>query len=376
MFKPKIAIVTSTRADYGKLKSIILNLQSNKNFKIDLFVTGQHNLKLYGNTIVEIKKDKVKNIHTFKNQTQFSSMNEILSNTIKGFTDYLIKNKPSLVIVHGDRVEPLSCAISSILMNFKLAHIEGGELSGTVDEIMRHAISKLSHLHFVTNKTAKKRLLQMGEENKSIHIVGSPDVDIILGKNLPSMELVKKRYDIEFDSYAISLFHPVTTNLEKFKKEIKIYFSALVESKKNFIMPFPNNDVGSKFIMKEISKIKKNKNFKFLPSFRFEYFLTLLKNSKLIIGNSSSGIMEAPYYGVQTINVGDRQKNRLLAPSILNLDFNKKIIINNISKNFGKKHKKKKYFGFGNSHKKVSKLINSKIFLKLNQQKTFVELEY
>lgn len=373
MSKPKIVIVTSTRADYGKLKSIILKLQSNKKFKVDLFVTGQHNLKLYGNTIIEIRKDKIKNLYVFKNQTRYSSTNEILSNTIKGFTTYLIKNMPSLVIIHGDRIEPLACAISSILMNYKVAHIEGGEVSGTVDEIIRHSISKLSHLHFVSNKLAKKRLLQMGEESRSIHVVGSPDVDIILNKKLPKLSYTKQRYDINFQNYAISLFHPVTTSLNTFKKNIKIYFNSLVKSKKNFIMPYPNNDIGSEFIMKEIKKLKNNKNFKFLPSFRFEYFLTLLKNSELIIGNSSSGIMEAPYYGIQTINLGNRQKNRLTAPSILNLDFNERNIINNILKTYGKKYKKKKYFGFGNSDKKVSKLIESNVYLKIDQQKTFVD---
>ena len=264
----------------------------------------------------------------------------------------VVKKQSSLVIIHGDRIEPLACAISSILMNYKIAHIEGGEVSGTVDEIIRHSISKLSHIHFVTNKAAKKRLLQMGEDKKSIQIVGSPDVDIILNKNLPNLNITKSRYNIKFDNFAISLFHPVTTDLEQFKKHIKIYFRALVKSKKNFIMPFSNNDIGSEYIMKEIRNLKSNKNFKFLPSFRFEYFLTLLKNSELIIGNSSSGIMEAPYYGIQTINLGNRQKNRLFASSILNLEFKEENIVKNILKNYGKKYRNKKYFGFGNSHKK------------------------
>jgi len=374
MYKSKIVIVTSTRADYGKLKSIITNLQKKKNFIVDIFVTGQHNLKLYGNTISEIKKDNIKNLKIFKNQTRFSSMNEILSNTINGFTKYLKNYKPSLVIIHGDRIEPLACAISSILMNFKVAHIEGGEVSGTVDEIIRHSISKLAHLHLVTNKFAKKRLLQMGEEKKSIHIVGSPDVDIILSKNLPSFNQAKKRYDIVFDDYAICLFHPVTTNLQNFKEKVEIFFNSLIKSNKNFVIPFPNNDTGSDLIMEEIKKLKKNKNFKILPSFRFEFFLTLLKNSKLIIGNSSSGIMEAPYYGLQTINLGDRQKNRLIAPSILNIDFNQNIILKSILNNYGRKFPKKKYFGHGNSNKKVSKIILNKLYEKINQQKLFVEI--
>ena len=158
MSKKKIVFVTSTRADYGKLKSIILKLQKNKNLNTKIFVTGMHNMQNYGRTIGEIKKDKIKNLSIFKNQGNATSMNKILINTLKGFTDFLEKNKPDLVIVHGDRVEPLACAMASVLRNVKIAHVEGGEVSGTVDEILRHAISKLSHIRFVSNKIAKNRV--------------------------------------------------------------------------------------------------------------------------------------------------------------------------------------------------------------------------
>ncbi len=373
MSKKKIVFVTSTRADYGKLKSIILKLQKNKNLNTKIFVTGMHNMQNYGRTIGEIKKDKIKNLSIFKNQGNATSMNKILINTLKGFTDFLEKNKPDLVIVHGDRVEPLACAMASVLRNVKIAHVEGGEVSGTVDEILRHAISKLSHIHFVSNKIAKNRLLQMGENKNNIFVVGSPDVDLILKKDLPKLTEVKDRYGISFQKYAISILHPVTTDISNLKEEAQIFFQALKESKKKYIVTYPNNDLGSDIILKEIKKISSNDNFTVIPSLRFEYFLTLLKNSSFIIGNSSCGIMEAPYYGVPTINIGDRQKNRLNSNRLINIEFKKKIILRAI--NFIKNNKvtKNNFFGIGKAAQKIDKIITSKKFWNIKLQKNFID---
>ena len=373
MSKKKIAFLTSTRADYGKLKSVILELQKNKNFITRVFVTGMHNMTTYGKTIGEIKKDKIKNLRIFNNQDHFSSMNKMLINTIRGFTEFLEKEKPDLVILHGDRIEPLGCAISSVLANVKIAHVEGGEVSGTVDEILRHAISKLAHIHFVSNQTARRRLLQMGEDKKNIFVIGSPDVDLILSNTLPSIEKVKKRYGIKFKEYAISILHPVTTNYENIEKESNIYFQGLKKSNKNYIITYPNNDLGSNYIMKELNKLKKLKNFKIIPSLRFEFFLSLLKNSSFIIGNSSCGIMEAPYYGVPTINIGNRQKNRFGSNSLININFNLGNILQAIK--FADKNKtiKSSFFGKGNSANKIKKILSSKKFWQIKLQKNFID---
>ncbi|MAH99347.1 MAG: UDP-N-acetylglucosamine 2-epimerase (hydrolyzing) [Euryarchaeota archaeon] len=372
--KKKIIFVTSTRADYGKLKTVIIKLQRNRNLITRVFVTGMHNMDSYGKTIGEIKKDKIKNLSVFVNQGPSSTMNRMLINTIRGFSDYLEKEKPDIVILHGDRVEPLGCAISALLSNVKIIHVEGGEVSGTVDEILRHAISKLSHIHFVSNKIAKNRLLQMGEDKKSIFVVGSPDVDVILSKKLPSIEKVKSRYNINFENYSISILHPVTTNLSNIKNEAKLYFESLKNSKKNYVITYPNNDIGSNYILNEIKKLRKNRNFTIIPSLRFEFFLTLLKNSSFIIGNSSCGIIEAPYYGVPTINIGDRQKNRFKSSSLINISFNKNKIIKAINHVNNKKLLKLNFFGKGNAANKIEKIINSKKFWDIKLQKGFIDL--
>ena len=372
--KKKILFVTCTRADYGKLKSLIISIQKNNNFISKIFVTGTHNMRLYGSTYEELVKDKIRGIFQYDNQAKTPRMDQILMNTIRGFSPFLTRYKPDLVIVHGDRIEPLACALTSLLNNFLVAHIEGGEVSGTVDEMLRHSISKIAHLHLVSNKTARKRLIQMGENKRYIFEVGSPDVDIILSKNLPRMETVRKIYNIRFDKFSIAIIHPVTTNLTNLKKESEIFFSSLVKSKLNYIIIFPNNDLGSETIFKEIYKLKSNNKFRIFPSIRFESYLTLLKNSKFIIGNSSSGIMEAPYYGVTTINIGTRQTNRLKTKLIKNISFNEKEIIKTINQVKNRKIIKRKFFGKGNSAKKIETLLLSNKIWNISKQKNFIDL--
>ena len=372
--KKKILFVTCTRADYGKLKSLIISVQKNDHFISRVFVSGMHNMKIYGSTYEAILNDKIKGIYRYSNQSKaLKKMDQILINTMRGFSSFLIRYKPDLVIIHGDRIEPLACALSSILNNFLIAHIEGGEVSGAVDEMLRHSISKISHVHLVSNKMAKKRLIQMGESKKSIFEVGSPDVDLILSKNLPKIKTAKKRYNIRFNKFSIAIIHPVTTNLSNLKKESKIFFSSLEKTNLNYIILFPNNDIGSEIILKEIYKLKGNKRFKIFPSIRFEYFLTFLKNSKFIIGNSSSGIMEAPYYGVSTINIGNRQNNRLQTKLIKNIFFNEKQILKTVNKVKNRKITKRKFFGEGNSAKKIEKILLSNKIWKIDKQKSFVD---
>jgi UDP-N-acetylglucosamine 2-epimerase (hydrolysing) len=331
-----IIFVTGTRADYGKIKSLIKQLQNDKRFKVHVFITGMHNLKKFGSTWEVLKKDNIKNMFRFNNQKLGDSMDVMLAKTIVGFGNFVKKIKPDLIVIHGDRVETLASAIVGSLNNFKTAHIEGGEVSGTIDEILRHSISKLSHIHFVTNRAARDRLTQMGEIQKNIFIIGSPDVDIIKSNKLPSIEETKKKYGINFDEYGIALLHPVTTNIKNLKKETIIFLNSIKKSKKNFILIYPNNDYGSDLILKEYDKLNHTK-IRILPSMRFEYYIKLLKYSKIIIGNSSSGIMEAPYFGVPTINIGDRQKNRSVLKSINNCSFNEKKIIKLINYFFSNK---------------------------------------
>ena len=374
--KKKILFVTGTRADYGKIKSLILRLQKKNKFQVHTFVTGMHNLKKFGSTWEALSHDKIKNIIRFRNQNNNDSMDYVLAKTIVGFKKTVNKLKPDLIVIHGDRIETLACAIVGSLNNYRTAHIEGGEVSGTIDEILRHSISKLSHVHFVTNLRAKQRLTQMGEFKNSIFIIGSPDVDIINSNKLPLLEEVIKKYNIKSKNYGIGILHPVTTNTKNLKKETVSFLNAIKKSKKNFILIYPNNDYGSNIILKEYKKINSSK-LRILPSMRFEYYLTLLKNSKVIIGNSSSGIMEAPYYGVPTINIGDRQKNRSKLKTIQHCNFNEKKILSLINQMFVKtnQHGKKSEFGKGRSFEIFEKILTSNKLWKIDTQKHFQDIK-
>jgi UDP-N-acetylglucosamine 2-epimerase (hydrolysing) len=374
--KKKIVFLTGTRADFGKLKSLIKITQEHSSFDVQIFATGMHLDEKYGLTVHEIYKSGFNNIHTYKNHVGPEFMDRTLAKTIEGFSEYIKQQNPDLIVVHGDRVEALAGAIVGSLNNILVAHIEGGEISGTIDELIRHSVSKLSHLHLVSNEGAKKRLIQMGELNSSIFVIGSPDLDLMNPNTLPSLEDVKKYYDIHFDTYAILMYHPVTTEHQKSKKQSEILVNALLESGKNYVVIYPNNDLGTNDILKSYEVIENNPRFKIYPSLRFEYFLRLLKEADFIIGNSSAGVREAPYYKVPTIDVGSRQNNRSQAPSILNVSYKNEEILSAIKNSNSQKPEKIDIseFGDGNSDELFLHLLKSDTIWKVDCQKQFQDL--
>jgi len=277
-----------------------------------------------------------------------------------------------LIVVHGDRVETLAGAIVGSLNNILVAHIEGGEISGTVDELIRHSVSKLSHIHFVSNAEAAKRLVQMGEIDSSIFTIGSPDIDIMFSDALPNLAKAMEYYQIPFDTFAIVMFHPVTTEAKEMQHYVDDFVGALEKDTHNYVVIYPNNDLGSKCIMDGYAKLKDNPRFRVFPSLRFEYFLTLLKNSQFIIGNSSAGIREAPYYGIPIINIGTRQQNRAIHADIVNVDYTATSIstaLQNIDQH--QIQKQIADFGQGNSAQLFLESMETAAFWEINHQKQF-----
>lgn len=373
----KILFLTGTRADFGKIKSLISTLENNQEFQVFLFVTGMHLQKEYGYTLIEIERCNFNNVHAFENHTHETTMDLTLAKTIEGFSEYCKTVQPDLIVIHGDRVETLAGAIVGSLNNILVAHIEGGELSGTVDELIRHSVTKLSHIHFVSNDEAAKRLLQMGEIKSSIFTIGSPDIDIMFSDNLPTKESVKEYYKIDFEQYAIVMFHPVTTEANQMKQYAEDFVESLLGTDEKFVVIYPNNDLGSKYIINAYQKIKDNPRFRIFPSLRFEYFLVLLKNAKYIIGNSSAGIREAPYYGIPIINIGTRQQNRTLNADIINVDYGKE----NISKALKvvathKTSKASNDFGKGDSADLFLNSLKSTKIWEINHQKEFKNINF
>ena len=378
----KIVFLTGTRADFGKLKSLISISQNSENFDVHLFVTGMHMNPLYGFTVDEIRKTGFKNIYKFINHDSTTYMDRALAKTIDGFSQYIAQISPDLIVVHGDRVEALAGAIVGSLNNILVAHIEGGEVSGTIDELIRHSVTKMSHIHLAANLEAKKRLIQLGEFDKSIFILGSPDLDLMDEKSLPNLIEAKNYYDIPFDDFAIAMFHPITTEYSNIKIYARNFVKALNESDNNYILIYPNNDLGSKEILDEIKKLKSSNRVRIFPSLRFEYFLKFLSESQFIIGNSSAGIREAPYYDVSTVNIGTRQNNRADLDTIFNCGYEVSEIFKAIKQ--AKKYKKstegirkdKFYFGKGRSDQLFIELLNSEELWNIKHQKQLQEIKY
>lgn len=371
----KILFLTGTRADFGKIKSLIQILEKQEGFEVFVFVTGMHLQKEYGYTLIEIERCQFKNVHTFENHTHETTMDLTLAKTIEGLSGYVKAIKPDLIVVHGDRVETLAGAIVGSLNNILVAHIEGGEVSGTVDELIRHSVSKLSHIHFVSNLEAAKRLEQMGELRSSIFTIGSPDIDIMFSNKLPDLQKVKDYYEIPFYDYGIVMFHPVTTEVKEIQQYADDFVTALSNDTHNYIVIYPNNDLGSQYIINSYSKLKENTRFRIFPSLRFEYFLTLLKNSTFIIGNSSAGIREAPYYGIPIINIGTRQQNRAVHTDSINIDYSVECIGNALNKIDQHQVKQTKAdFGQGNSAQLFLESIKNTAIWNINHQKQFRDL--
>ena len=376
MTKRKIVFLTGTRADFGKLKPLMDKIEKSEIFDCHIFITGMHTLKKYGNTYQEVMKCNYKNTLVYENQKSSNEQDVILANTIYGFSEYIKNLQPDMIIVHGDRVEALGGAIVGSLNNILVSHIEGGEISGTVDELIRHAVSKLSHIHFVANSEAKDRLLQMGEKEETLFTIGSPEIDVMRGKNLPSLDDTKLRYEIPFKKYSVFIFHPVVTELDSLEKQTREVISALVASNQQYIVIYPNNDPGSDTIIEEITKLKNNKNFKIFPSIRFQNFLTLLKHANFIIGNSSVVIREAEVFGTVAINIGTRQKNRSKNNDILNIPSEKMKILKSIEIANTLDLEPKSFFSdITNSSEKFIEILNDSIIWKTFIQKQFVDLD-
>lgn len=379
--KKKIAFLTGTRADFGKIKPLIAKLHADGSFDVHIFATGMHMDSKYGSTVEEIEKAGFPNIFKFINYTGATTLDLVMGNTVLGFGNFVRQVQPDLIVVHGDRSEAMAGALVGALNNILVTHIEGGEVSGTVDEIIRHAVSKLSHTHFVANIGAQKRLLQMGERSESVYVTGSPDLDVMKSDELPDLDEVRGKYHIPFEKYGIILFHPVTTE-EGLLKKTENLCDALLESKCNYVVIYPNNDPGTDVILSVYEdKLANDRRFVLFPSMRFEYFLSLLKHAHFIVGNSSSGVREAPFYGVPAINIGSRQKNRGNAKKeegVFDVGHDKASILK-LVKQFSKKKTRfepTNEFGNGDSAENFLKILKGGKLWGTSIQKQFLDIKF
>ena len=367
----RILFLTGTRADFGKLKPLIQIVSQAPEFEYLIAATGMHLDDRYGRTEGEIIKSGFTHLVSFPNQGSDYSMDVTLARTVTGLSPIVKSFRPDLLVVHGDRVEALAGAITGTLNNYLVAHIEGGEFSGTVDELMRHAITKLAHVHFVANDAARNVLLQLGESPHSIFTIGSPEVDLMIGTSLPDLKSVKEYYAIPFDKYALLAFHPVTTEEQLLQQQIDALLEATEQSGDNFVAVYPNNDHGSEIILKSLLRYQNSRHVRIIPSIRFEAFQTLLKNALYIVGNSSSGVREAGVHGTPAINVGTRQSGRNLTSQVRNVKGTAEDILLAIADAKTRRRSSQFIFGDGQSAKRFLECLLSESVWQIPLQKIF-----
>lgn len=372
--KPRsLLFVTGTRADFGKLEPLALAAQK-AGFDIGFFVTGMHMMQRYGLTKNEVHRLEGVAVSEYLNQREDDPQDMVLAKTVMGFSDFLTEQNPDLVIVHGDRVEALACALVCATNYVRCAHIEGGEVSGTIDEVFRHCNTKLSTCHFVSSQVAKKRIKAMGEVADSIYVIGSPELDSHVRPSGVGIDEVREYYDIPFTGYGIVTFHPVTSEQATIGAQARALFERLVASKRNFVVILPNNDPGASAILDVVNMLPQDR-FRVIPSMRFAYFSELLKNASAHIGNSSVGVREAPFLGLPSLDIGTRQNNRAASKSITSCGaFDVDVIDKFLAQTWGKRLDSDTEFGAGQSAERFVEILKTDTFWSRPLQKEFRDL--
>ena len=377
----KILYVSSSRADYGLLRRLIIETQK-INQNTYLMVTVSHLSQEFGETFFEIKKDKIKKIIKKKildNKFNEKEISGYLEKSIKVTYQTIQKIKPDTLVILGDRYELLGSAMAATMSRIPITHLHGGEItSGAYDDSIRHSISKLSHLHFPVHEKYKKRLIQMGEDPTTIFNYGALGAHSIKNLRYTNKVDLEKKLNINLNKKIFLItFHPTTLEKRKSKYQILNLLNALDKFKDEILIFTSSNfDHENKIIKREILNfVKKNRNTFFFSSLGHLNYISLMKISSVVIGNSSSGILETPSLGIPTVNIGNRQDGRIISKNIVNSKYDAAHILKNIKKalSFNKTKLSKigsPFYKKGTPKKIATKIVNFKFDLK----KKFVDL--
>ena len=379
MAKRKITITTGTRAEYGILRPILEKIVSRKKLQLFLIVTGTHLSKKHGMTINEIKKDKFKIYQTFKflpnDDTGFSAAKSLGEGVIQ-FAKIFKKVKPDINLILGDRDEMLASAIAAYHMNIPNAHIHGGDVSGNIDEYTRHAITKISNIHFPATEKSKRRIIKMGENPKFVFLTGSPSIDELRNNKIISRKQFESKYGFKLTQKLIVLVqHPVTTQIANTEKHIQNTLKAIEYFGYRTIIIAPNSDAGSNTIFQNIKQFANSHNFvRIFSSLPRSDFLCLIKNCGVLVGNSSSGLIEASYFGTPAVNIGIRQQGREKSKNVFDAKSESVISIKRAILRALKKNTKPSYlYGIGNASQKIVRRLEK---IKLNYELIEKQLTY
>lgn len=381
----KITIISATRAEYGILKPLIVKLKHASDFKTQLILTGSHLVEKLGNTYLEAEEDGMEiykkiSINTEGNTDYDTSL--IMANALVEFGRYFQEEKPDLLIVLGDRTEIFAICAAAMNAHVPIAHLHGGELTqGAIDDNVRHAITKMSYLHFASAEAYRKRILQMGEEPERVFNVGALGVENILKEKLLDRKRLGENVGFPAEKdYAVVTFHPVTLEPGTAEGQVRELFLAMRRRPELFyLITKANADAGgiqiNEFLEQETVK---HSNMKLVSSLGMKRYLSAVKYSRFVLGNSSSGIIEAPALGVPTVNIGDRQQGRIMAESVISCEPQCQSILDAMA--LAMHMEQKKYhspYGDGNTSEQIVCII--KDFFekeKINLKKRFYDIPY
>ena len=327
--KRKILYITGTRADYGLMKSVLREIENHPKLELELIATGMHLMPEFGMTINEIKKDgfKIHEIAATYEQDNKQSMANFVGKFIQLLTDKVKKIKPDIILLLGDRAEMLAGAIVGTYLTIPVAHIHGGDISSTVDEIVRHAITKLAHIHFSATEKSAERIIKMGEDPSNVFVVGAPGLDIILNENLIEPTKLSEKYNLDLsEPILLVIQHPVTTEVEDAPTQIRETLEAISELRYQTILIYPNADAGGRNMIEVIKEYEKHPFIKIFKNIPYKEYLSLMNIASVMVGNSSSGIIEAPSFGLPVVNIGTRQEGRQRAENVIDVDYDKEQI--------------------------------------------------
>jgi len=385
--KKSICIVTGSRAEYGLLRPIIKQLIATNSFELKIVATGMHLSKDFGLTYKEIEADGISvdaKISVLQDDDSNQAMSKAIGIGVIGFAEYFEKARPDMVVVLGDRFEIFAAATAAAVACIPITHLYGGETTeGAVDEFFRHSITKMSYLHFTSTEQYKQRIINMGEAPDRVFNVGAIGVENILSMPLMSIDELSRSIDFNMNiPYALVTFHPVTLERNTAIKQIEELLSALDQTNGlNYIFTKANADANGREINKKIAAYCEHRgNAIAFTSLGVLRYLSVMKYCKMVIGNSSSGIMETPSFKKPTINIGDRQKGRICAKSVISCEPKKQSIINSMVKAMSHQFLNEiadqvNPYGDGNTSEKIVASIKDFLIIdKINLKKSFYDV--
>lgn len=370
--KPKkVCVVTGSSAEFGPLKILIRKIIASEKLSLLLLVTGMHLLEKFGKTIEQIEKEEfpiTKIIPMYdENDNSSTYLGKAVGKAIGEFTEVLSELKPNILVVIGDRFESLAAAIAASTLSIPIAHIQGGDSveTGQVDEQIRHALTKFSHIHFTATKQSAERVRLLGEESWRIHLVGAIAMDMIYQENFLTIDDLRKNLGLDIsEKIIVCVQHPYVYEAHKAGKQMHLTLQVLKDLKLQTVIFYPNNDPGVNLIIQEIEINRKVLNFRIFKRVDRKIYLSLLKHADLLIGNSSCGLIESPAFKLPTVNIGDRNKGRQSAENVINVQHDyaliKEAILKAISADFKNLCQKvKNPYGDGVASDKIAKILES-----------------